>query len=404
MPFHTDPPLSMRSIPLAALLLAAPFIPSKDGIAAQPRVTKDAPNAGGAFVVRLGSDTLAVERYTRAGNRVEGDVVNRTPSVRVTHYVVELDPSGRVTRAQLASRQADGSLVPNTAKSASVVFRGDSALSEILTAADTTVRVGARVPAGAVPGFNNSYAMYELALLQLRKAGATSGAIVPYSVGANGANALKVTLDGTRATMDYFGDPVAITTDAAGRILAIDGTRSTNKIVVERVASVDVPAIARGFAARGSMGQTSPRDTVRATVGSAQLWIDYGRPSVRGRTVWGGLLVPPNAVWRTGANAATQLSTSSDLVIGGATVPAGKYTLWTWAAPEGYQLVINKQTGQWGTDYKADEDLVRVPLAVTPLSAPVEQFTFAIDPAPNGGTIRMLWGDRALAVPFTVKN
>ena len=388
----------MRSIPLAALLLAAPA-------AAQP-VSKDAPNAGGAggaFVVRLGSDTLAVERYTRAGNRVEGDVVNRSPSVRVTHYVVELDPSGRVTRAQLASRQADGSLVPNTAKSASVVFRGDSALSEILTAADTTVRLAVRVPAGAVPGFNNSYAMYELALQQLRKAGATSGAIVPYTVGANGVNPLKVTFDGPRATMDYFGDPVAITTDAAGRILAVDGTRSTNKIVVERVASVDVPAIARGFAARGSIAQTSPRDTVRATVGSAQLWIDYGRPSARGRTVWGGLLVPPNAIWRTGANAATQLSTSADLVIGNATVPAGKYTLWTWATPEGYQLVINKQTGQWGTDYKADADLARVPLAVTPLSPPVEQFTFAIDPAPNGGTIRMLWADRQLSVPFALR-
>jgi hypothetical protein len=390
----------MRFTPLAALLVAAP-------LAAQSRVAKDAPNAsaaGGAFVVRLGSDTLAVERYTRVGDRVEGDVVNRAPSVRVTHYVVELDPSGRVTRAQLASRQADGSLVPNTAKSASVVFRGDSAFTEALTAADTTVRVAARVPAGAVPGLNNSYAMYELALMQLRKAGAASGAIVPYTVGANGANALKVTLAGTSATMDYFGDPVAITTDAAGRILAVDGTRSTNKVVVERVAGVDVPAVARAFAARGPLGAPSPRDTVRAAVGSAQLWIDYGRPSVRGRTVWGGLLVPPNAIWRTGANAATQLSTSADLVIGGTTVPAGKYTLWTWAAPDGYQLVINKQTGQWGTDYKADQDFARVPLVVTPLAQPVEQFTFAIDPAPNGGTIRMLWGDKALAVPFTVKQ
>ena len=393
----------IRPLPLAALLLAASVIPPTGAVAAQPRVTKDAPNGNGAFVVRLGSDTLAVERYTRTGNHVEGDIVNRTPNVRVTHYVVELDPSGRVTRALIASRQPDGSLLPNTAKAATVTFRGDSALSEVLTAADSTVRLGVRVPAGAVPGIANSYAMYELALTQLRRAGAASGAIVPYSIGAQGANALEVTLDGTRATMDYFGDPVAITTDAAGRILTVDGTRSTNKIVAQRVPTADIPSIARGFAARGALGATSPRDTVRAAVGGTQLWIDYGRPSVRGRTVWGGLLVPYNAVWRTGANAATQISTSSDLVIGGVTVPAGKYTLWTWAAPEGYQLVINKQTGQWGTEYKADQDLARVPLTATPLARPVEQFTFAVDPVPNGGRIRMLWGDRQLSVPFTVK-
>ncbi|AHG89054.1 Protein of unknown function DUF2911 [Gemmatirosa kalamazoonensis] len=388
----------MRLALLPALALVA------GPLAAQQRVSKDASAAGGAFVVRLGSDTVAVERYARIGNRVEGDVVNRAPTVRVTHYVVELDPAGRVTRAQFASRRPDGSLVPNTAKSATISFRGDSAYSEILTAADTTVRLAARVPAGTVPGLANSYAMQELALMQLRASRAPSGSLSQYSAGAQGVNPLKVTIAGNRATLDYFGDPIVMTTDAAGRLLAVDGTASTNKIVVERVATVDVPTLATAFAARGNMGQTSPRDTVRAAAAGAQLWIDYGRPSVRGRTVWGGLLVPYNAVWRTGANAATQLSTSADLMIGGATVPAGKYTLWTYAAPDGYQLVVNKQTGQWGTEYKADQDLVRIPLTAAPLASPVEQFTFAIDPTPDGGTIRMLWGDKQLSVPFVVKK
>ena len=352
--------------------------------------------------MRLGTDTLAVERYARVGGRVEGDVVNRSPVVRVTHYVVDVDPSGRVTRAELATRRPDGSLLPNTAKSAVMTFRGDSVRSEVLTAADTTARFAARVPAGAVPSLANSYAMYELALMPLRAARASSGAVVQYAPGG-APSTLKLSLDGDRVTMDYFGDPVAITTDAAGRVLAVDGTRSTNKVLVERVATADVAAIATSFASRSNMGVASPRDTVRATAGGAELWIDYGRPSARGRTVWGGLLVPYDAVWRTGANAATQFSTSADLVIGGATVPAGKYTLWTWATPDGYQLVVNKETGQWGTDYKAGQDLVRVPLTAAPLATPVEQFTFAVDPAPNGGTLRMRWGDKQLSVPFTVK-
>jgi len=114
----------------------------------------------------------------------------------------------------------------------------------------------------------------------------------------------------------------------------------------------------QSFASR-PLGQLSVRDTARAGVGGAEVWVDYGRPLKRGREIFGNV-VPWNAVWRTGANAATQFSTSADLVIGGAAVPAGKYTLWTLPTPSGWKLIINKQTGQWGTEYHPEQDLVRV--------------------------------------------
>jgi hypothetical protein len=170
------------------------------------------------------------------------------------------------------------------------------------------------------------------------------------------------------------------------------------------VRDLDVATLAQSFGSRPAMGQTSPRDTTRATIGAASLLVDYGRPSVRGRTVWGGMLVPYDAIWRTGANAATTLVTSRDLTIGGQPVPAGTYTLWTWASAQGYQLVINKQTGQWGTEYKQDMDLVRVPLTVAPLSSPVEQFTIAIEPGEGGtGTLALRWGDKQLTAPIVVR-
>ena len=151
------------------------------------------------------------------------------------------------------------------------------------------------------------------------------------------------------------------------------------------------------------MGIRSPRDTARASVGAAQLYVDYSRPSVRGRTVWGGQLVPFGQIWRTGADSATHFVTSTDLVIGGVTVPAGRYALFTWPTAEGYQLVINKQTSRWGTEYNQGADLARVPLTMATLPQPVEQFTFRIVPSGNGGTIRMMWGDKELSVPFTVR-
>jgi hypothetical protein len=141
----------------------------------------------------------------------------------------------------------------------------------------------------------------------------------------------------------------------------------------------------------------SPRDTARATVGGAQVMVDYGRPYKKGRTIFGANgLVPYGQVWRTGANAATTLVTSADLTIGGTRVPQGTYTLYTIPAADGWQLVVNRQTGQWGTDYDQGRDLARIPMRVSTVASPVEQFTIAVEPA----ALVMRWDTVQASVPI----
>jgi hypothetical protein len=148
----------------------------------------------------------------------------------------------------------------------------------------------------------------------------------------------------------------------------------------------------------------SPHETVKATVGGANISIEYGRPYTRGRKIMGGL-VPYGRVWRTGADAATTLTTSKDLVIGGTTVPAGKITLYTLPAEDQWKLILNKQTGQWGTEYDQSKDLARVDLSKKALTAPVDQLTIAIEPGSgNAGTLKISWETTELSVPFTVKG
>jgi hypothetical protein len=147
----------------------------------------------------------------------------------------------------------------------------------------------------------------------------------------------------------------------------------------------------------------SPHETVKATVGGAEISIEYGRPYVRGRKIMGGL-VPYGRVWRTGADAATTLTTTKPLAIGGATVPAGKITLYTLPGEDQWKLILNKQTGQWGTEYDQSKDLARVDLTKKALSAPVDQLTVAIEPGTgNDGTLKISWEHTELSVPFTVK-
>ena len=152
------------------------------------------------------------------------------------------------------------------------------------------------------------------------------------------------------------------------------------------------------------MGVASTRDTVRATLGNAHLWIDYGRPALRGRDVWmNGVL--GDTIWRTGANAATQFRTDADVTIGNAMVPAGIYSLWTRTTPIGYDLIINTQAGQWGTDYHADRDLARVPLQVRTTATPVERFTIELRPSDRRSAVMltMSWGTKELSIPVLSK-
>jgi hypothetical protein len=131
--------------------------------------------------------------------------------------------------------------------------------------------------------------------------------------------------------------------------------------------------------------------------------VDYGRPLARGRTLLGDV-IPYDRVWRTGANAATQLTTSAPITLAGLELAAGTYTLWTAPHPRGVDLIVNKQTGQWGTEYSRAQDLGRAPLQADSVTSPVEKFTIAIEPRDaKHGTLTMGWGSFRWRAPIVVR-
>ncbi len=150
------------------------------------------------------------------------------------------------------------------------------------------------------------------------------------------------------------------------------------------------------------MGVASPSATVDETVGGARMTIVYSQPGKRGREIWGGLL-PWNVVWRTGANAATEFMTDRDLEIGDVLLPAGTYTLYSIYSPESAYLIINRQTGQWGTVYDEGQDFARVELSAETLAETVERFTIAIEAGESGGVLHLTWDRTRYSLPFKVK-
>jgi hypothetical protein len=133
--------------------------------------------------------------------------------------------------------------------------------------------------------------------------------------------------------------------------------------------------------------------------------VDYSSPRMRGRKIFGEL-VPYGKVWRTGGNEATTFVTNEDLItVKGTNIPPGSYTIFTVPTPDTWTLIINKHTGERGMPYKYEsEELARVPMSVTKLSSPVEDFTISFDHTGGSCTMRMGWENTQATLEFAEKN
>ncbi len=149
----------------------------------------------------------------------------------------------------------------------------------------------------------------------------------------------------------------------------------------------------------------SPPAKAHVTLGDEKLiTIDYSTPFMRGRKIFGGLL-PYGQVWRTGANPATTLKTEANLKIGSLTVPAGTYTVYSVPSETQWKLIINKQTGQWGTVYNQNQDLGRTDMEKGPTpSAPVQKFEIRFENTKGNKTeLHIIWENTDVFVPVTAQ-
>lgn len=161
-------------------------------------------------------------------------------------------------------------------------------------------------------------------------------------------------------------------------------------------------AVAMLAVAQGKKAPASPPAETSVAVGGKNITIKYHSPSMKGREIFGGL-VPYGQVWRAGANNATAFHTDAALNVGGLDVPAGDYTLYVLPTPGSWQLIINKQTGQWGTEYNEGQDLGRVKMALSKAEHPMESYKMTLAPAGKGAKLTLEWADAVASVPITVK-
>jgi len=181
------------------------------------------------------------------------------------------------------------------------------------------------------------------------------------------------------------------------------------KLVMKLVPIFAAAALAVGVAFAQKRPAASPPETASVTIHGSTITVKYSAPSVRDRKIFGpgGLVMkdPTAPIWRAGANSATAFHTDADLDLDGLTVPKGDYTLYADVKdPDAWLLIVNKQTGQWGLTYNANQDLGRVKMTMSTPPQPVEVLKYTLtSEGGNKGSLQLAWDGHVASVSFTVK-
>ena len=387
----------MRNAVVRACAVIALALPT--ALSAQTRV----------FIMKLGSDTVGLERVVRTGNKIEGVVVRHIPANSMLKYSLVLAKDGRVESYEQGSYRADGTPAPANAQTGAaavglkMTFVGDTVIREVPTNGQPVVR-RTYAPKGTLPAIAGSWFANELEVAAARKEG--KAFIIGFAAAANAPTSPDIRII-TRDSAEIVnqGFRVGVATDRKGMLVHGDGSLTTQKLDVTAVKDADVVAIAAAWGSATAAGPAAPTntpDSVIATLGSAHVRIRYSRPARRGRELW-GKLVPFDTTWRLGADYATQLTTDADLDVGGTKVKAGTYTLWLLPSQGQSFLLVNtklldpRDTTRrlWGTEWDPANDIAKIPVQKhMNLPADEERFHIFID----NGMLMMHWGNSGYGV------
>ncbi len=373
------------------------------------------------FLTMLGHDTISIESITRQGNTLTSDEVDRFPRVEIRHTVVNLNDNGSIRHLVMDIHTPSE---PPGQRDRKVV--ADVANNKVhLSKTDSTGTVNRDFTTGGgivVAHVQQMYSLYELYFAAAMKQAVISKLAAGSPVQMRQfyidrefdrfplGHATVTPREGGKVEVyhDWLSGTGEAMMDFGYNMLSYSGDRTTYKVQVKRLATPpDIKPIADRFVAKetaaGNVKSLSVRDTTRAQIGNAMFTVDYGRPLLRGRTLLGDV-IPYDRVWRTGANAATQFTTSAPIRLAGMQVPAGTYTLFTAPHTNGVDLIVNKQSGQWGTEYNGSLDLGTARMVSEVATPTVEEFTISIIPGDNRhGTLVLEWGSFRWIAPIEVQ-
>lgn len=360
----------------------------------------------GYLIYLLGSDTTMAGSYSLDGNDFDIEVVSR-PSVAVTKIKGSLNARGELQSAEGYSYKPVPGKDSQMIVSYKLYIRNDSTIIEQTRGKDVSTQ---RFAGQGMTANGIGVAFRYLLPFWPRYAPKQKGDSVVSGHLTLGANK-KLTITRTAADKLYAGSTVmgmvTLHLDKNGKLTYIDGLGSSWNTTAKVTRPINLKQLAERYAQEEQHGMglkvINLPDSVIANIHGTSVKINYSRPQVRGRTIFGSV-VPWNRWWRTGANAATRLTIDRPLYFGGKELPAGSYSVFTLPAQNGWTIMFNSRANIWGTEYDPAFDVLRVPMQAGPSGQFTEVMTITMQSKDNGGELNILWENMKASVAFRTAN
>jgi len=361
----------------------------------------------GSLTYTLGPDTTATGNFWLNGNEFALTIVSMSPNVNVSKLKGTFLSDGQLLHL-------DGLNYEPTKGQDSLIYAYKLNYTKDTTFIETknSTRSGVRkypVKIMEANAFGGDVLVFMPALLAHFAPKRVGDSVLSSHIAFNSARKFMIKKTGNQklqlgsAVMGMF----TILLDKNGSIQAVNGIGTSFNIKGKVGAYLNIDSV---IAANVNHQRLHPRlaiinkpDSVKATINGGDIKIEYSRPSVRGRVIFGEV-VPWNRIWRTGADAATKIYLSKPLYFNGKELPAGAYSIFTIPTPTGFTLVFNKQANIWGTEHNADYDFLKIPMHTQTLNQSVELLTSEIvATGSNGGAISFSWDKLKASADFTTQ-
>ena len=360
----------------------------------------------GGLIYTLGKDTTAVGNYELKGYDFSMTVADLTEAVTVSRLTGTFFPNGELKAAQGNMYKPVPGADSQELFSYRLYYENDTTFIETRRNNTVTTR---KYPvkimvANALGGYT---LVYMPALLVNFAPDKNGDSLLSHHIVFGSARDFLIRK--IKAGHYAIGSSVMgifrLSLDKKGDLHAVDGIGTSWNISGTVVPMLNMDSVITASVAkdqrRPHAAIVNKLDSVQATIAGGVIKIRYSRPAVRGRVIFGAV-VPYDRFWRTGADAATKLTLSQAIYFNGKELPAGEYSIFTLPSKNGWTMMFSKEPNIWGTEYKAENDVLRVPMSTAALPESVEWLTIAVVPADNGGRIEVSWEKLRASVAFSL--
>lgn len=370
---------------------------------------QDKPADAGIVYYTLGNDTTVIQYFEYANSNYKTTFIQFTGAITKCVATGRLDASGDIAMVSSVNYRLDSAGKWELTTKGENNFTGDSSIYIATNAKGAVVNRRSFPGKGIVANGMDIASFYTFPYMGFYAPPVNGDTLFHRQLSFNGFRKYmvgRVSKKELRIGSNLMGY-LTLLTDKKGRLQRIEGVGSSLNIrafVQRKLIKEDV--LNEIALRRNSINATAVRtlrDTASLSLNNTTIEVDYWQPHKRGREIFGNV-VPWNRVWRTGANNATQLRTSGDIVIGGKALPKGIYGIWSYPTENGWELIINKNANAWGTDHDPAADIFRVPLKVERADMPVEILSITISRVDDKKAMLVIaWDTYTAAVEIMIK-